>query len=263
MVRFLLVVVVCMLAFVGAKAQDVCGSDTVNLMTFNIYHGETMRGDFDLNDIARIIHEKQPAFVALQEVDFKTKRARNKDIATELAIRTGLAALFGQAMPFNGGGYGVGVLSKWPIEQSQVIKLPGANNTEPRVALEISIVLPSGNRLLFVSTHLDHSDAEVRGQQMQFLMNRYEHVEIPTVIAGDFNERPTGENMKLMFDTFRVSDDKTQQPTYPSNQPSQKIDYILLSKGHNWKVLYTEVVNDSIASDHRALYGKVVLEGKE
>jgi len=263
MVRFLFVVFVFLLAVEGVKSQDVSGSDTLNLMTFNIYHGETMKGDFDLNYIARIIHEKQPAFVALQEVDFKTKRALNKDIATELGIRTGLAPLFGQAMPFSGGGYGVGALSQWPIEQSQLIKLPGADNTEPRVALEISVVLPSGNRLLFVSTHLDHTDAEVRSRQMQFLMNRYEYLEIPVVIAGDFNEMPAGENMKLIFDNFRMSDNKKQQPTYPSNQPSQKIDYILLSKGYNWQVLSTEVVNDSIASDHRSLYCKVVLHGKE
>ena len=262
MVRLLVVAVVFLLTVEDVRAQGVIGSDTLNLMTFNIYHGETMKGDFDLNYIARIIQDQQPDFVALQEVDFKTKRAMNKDIATELGIRTGMAPLFGQAMPYNGGGYGVGVLTKWPIERSQLIKLPGSNHAEPRVALEISVVLPSGNSLLFISTHLDHSDAEVRRNQMQFLKNRYQTKDIPVIIAGDFNEIPTGENIKSVLENFKMSDAEKQQQTYPSNQPTGKIDYILLSKVHNWKVLSTGVVNDSIASDHRALFSKVVVKEK-
>jgi len=259
MVRFLVVAVVFSFAMAGVRAQNVGSSDTLTLMTFNIYHGETMKGDFDLNYIAHIIDEKHPDFVALQEVDFKTKRALNKDLATELGIRTGLAPLFGQAMPFNGGAYGVGLLSKWPIEHSQVIQLPGTTKSEPRVALEISVGLPSGNRLFFVSTHLDHSDAEVRRQQMQFLAKRYDTKEIPVIMAGDFNEIPCGENMKTVLENFQMCDEQSQQATYPSNQPTDKIDYILLSKGPAWEVLSTEVVSDSIASDHQALTSKVVL----
>jgi len=261
--RLILVIVAFFLSVEGIKAQGINDWDTLNLMTFNIYHAETMKGDFDLNYIARIIKEKQPDFVALQEVDFKTRRALDKDIATELGLRTSLAPLFGLAMPFNDGGYGVGVLSKWAIERSELIKLPGANNTEPRVALEIKVVLPSGKSLLFVSTHLDHSDRVVRWSQMQFLKNRYGNMAIPVIIAGDLNELPTGENMKELLDNFRMSDGTKKEPSYPSNQPSGKIDYILLSKGHSWKVISTEVVNDSIASDHRALYCKVILGNKE
>ncbi len=261
--RIILSVIVFLLWGAGISSQGIVNADTLRLMTFNIYHGETIKGDFDLDYIARIIQSKQPAFVALQEVDFKTKRARDMDIVTELGLRSGMAPFFGPAMSFDGGAYGVGLLSKWPVEQSQLIQLPGSQTTEPRVALEVSVVLPSWRRLLFVSTHLDHTDTEVRHQQMVFLSNRYNDRDEPVILAGDFNEIPTGGNMQIILEDFEMSDGYRQQPTYPSSDAVSKIDYIFLSKGHYWQVITTEVVNDSIASDHRALYSKVVLSDKE
>ena len=51
-------------------------------MTFNIYHGETMKGDFNLDVIAKVINDANPDFVALQEVDHKTNRAKKYDLVT-------------------------------------------------------------------------------------------------------------------------------------------------------------------------------------
>src|SRR5690606_6017426 len=59
----------------------------VRVLTFNILHGATTKGDFNLDLLADVINNADPDFVALQEVDFKTKRARNLDLTTELADR--------------------------------------------------------------------------------------------------------------------------------------------------------------------------------
>ena len=74
-------------------------SKIIRVLTYNIYHGETMRGDFNLDTIAGVIKSVNPDLVALQEVDFRTNRAKQMDLAMELGQRTGLIPLFGKACP--------------------------------------------------------------------------------------------------------------------------------------------------------------------
>ena len=94
-------------------------SRSVKVMTFNILHGATTRGDFNLDAIARVIIDENPDLVALQEVDFMTKRAKGYDLATELGWRTKMAPLFARAMPYDGGEYGEAILSKWSFISSR------------------------------------------------------------------------------------------------------------------------------------------------
>src|SRR5690606_23370805 len=94
-------------------------SATLRVLTYNIKHGATLRGDFDLDRIAGVIRGAEPDLVALQEVDVRTRRARGMDIAGELASRTRLYPAFGRAMPYDGGDYGVAILSRFPFENTR------------------------------------------------------------------------------------------------------------------------------------------------
>ena len=130
-------------------------SRIVKVLSFNIYHGETMKGNFDLDVIAKVILDTKPDLVALQEVDFKTNRAEKYDLVTELGWRTKMAPLFAKAIDFEGGEYGNGVLSKNTFLQSRNVALPFTPPNEQRTALEVIIELPSGDTIAFVGTHLD------------------------------------------------------------------------------------------------------------
>ena len=68
--------------------SPVDSSRIIRVLTYNIYHGETMRGDFNLDTIAGVIKSVNPDLVALQEVDFRINRAKNMDLAMELGQRT-------------------------------------------------------------------------------------------------------------------------------------------------------------------------------
>ena len=97
----------------GVMCQDSVDSTRVlRILSFNIYHGETMRGDFDLEQLARVIRQADPDLVALQEVDLYTGRSSGRDLASELGLLTRMVPLFGRAMPFDGGEYGEGILSR-------------------------------------------------------------------------------------------------------------------------------------------------------
>ena len=90
-------VLIMSICWTNLQAQE---GNIVEVMSYNILHGATLNNDFDLDKIARVITDKSPDLVGLQEVDFFTNRAKGMDLATELGYRTKMAGLFGEAMPF-------------------------------------------------------------------------------------------------------------------------------------------------------------------
>jgi endonuclease/exonuclease/phosphatase family metal-dependent hydrolase len=229
-------------------------SKIVKILTFNIFHGATMKGDFNLDAIAKVIIDADPDFVALQEVDFKTNRAKNYDLVTELGWRVKMAPLFAKAMDYDSGEYGEGVLSKYTFLQSRNIALPYTPGNEPRTALEIVTVLPSGDTIAFVGTHLDHlQDEKDRLAQAEKINEVFSINKYPTILAGDLNAIPGSTPINILEEIWSASyDKKNPEPTFPSDNPAKKIDYIMFYPKYRWRVLETEVIQDSIASDHCA-----------
>ena len=125
----------------------------VKVLSFNILHGATTKGDFNLDVIAKVIKDANPDFVAMQEVDYKTERALKYDLVTELGWRVKMVPIFAKAMDFDGGEYGEGVLSRHTFFQTRNVALPYTPGNEPRAALEIITILPSKDTIAFVGTH--------------------------------------------------------------------------------------------------------------
>ena len=235
--------------------QSINDSNKVlKVMTFNILHGATTKGDFDLEVIAGVIKDADPDLVALQEVDFKTRRARNYDLATELGLRTKMAPLFGKAMDYDGGAYGEGILSKYTFISTRNVPLPFSSGNEPRSALEAMVQLPSGDTIAFIGTHLDHLKNPVdRIAQATRIKQVFSRNEYPTLLAGDLNAVPGSEPMNIIMEHWTPSyGESAAEPTIPSDNPSHKIDYVLYHPADGWKVLDTKVICDEVASDHCA-----------
>jgi endonuclease/exonuclease/phosphatase family metal-dependent hydrolase len=239
-------------------------SKVVRVLSFNILHGATTKGDFDLEKISRVIEDANPDFVALQEVDFKTNRAKKFDLATELGWRTKMVAIFGKAMKFDGGEYGEGILSRHSFIQSRNIALPYSPGSEPRAALEIITVLPSGDTIALVGTHLDHlRDEKDRVAQAKKINEVFSINKYPTILAGDLNAVPGSTPINILEDMWAASyDKKDPQPTFPSNNPRIKIDYVMFYPESRWSVIKTEIICDTIASDHCAYLVTLLLSEK-
>ena len=238
-----------------AVSQGVTGSsDTVRILSFNIYHGATMKGDFNLDLIAGVIKEADPDLVALQEVDFKTRRALGYDLATELGWRTKMASLFGMAMPYDGGGYGEGVLSRYSFIASRNMPLPFTGNNEPRAVLMATTKLPEGDTIIFIGTHFDHTGNETdRILQAKKVNELLSGVRYPAILAGDLNAEPGSTPILILEDLWgHAYDEAVPSPTYPSDAPAKKIDYVMYYPKDRWKVISSEVICDSVVSDHCA-----------
>ncbi|MDP4681087.1 MAG: endonuclease/exonuclease/phosphatase family protein, partial [Cyclobacteriaceae bacterium] len=207
-----------------------------------------------LDRIAQVIKDADPDLVALQEVDYKTNRAKKYDLVTELGWRTKMSPLFARAMPFDGGEYGEGILSKSSFLQTRNVALPYTVGNEPRSAAEVTTILSSGDTISFIGTHLDHlTDEKDRISQAKKINEEFSKNKYPSVLAGDLNAVPGSTTMNIFEEIWMGSyDKKNPQSTIPSDAPTKKIDYVMFLPEHKWKVLDKKVICDAIASDHCA-----------
>ena len=234
----------------------------VRVLTYNIHHGEGTDAVLDLERIARVITNTQPDLVALQEVDNRTERTGRVNQAAELGRLTGMHAVFGKAMDYQGGGYGLAILSRWPIAQTQRHPLPSTEGHEPRALLLVRVRADPMDKegFWFGSTHLDHTREDLN--RMNHARRIIEVVagmgQAPVILAGDFNAVPETPVMEMLFEHFSDGSAMDPRPTIPVVNPMRRIDYVLFRPHNKWMAKETRVLPEEVASDHRPLL--VVLE---
>lgn len=259
-IKILFALFIILAGYSARSETKVDSSRVIRVLSFNILHGATTKGDFNLDVIAQVIKDAKPDFVALQEVDFKTNRAKKYDLVTELGWRTKLVPLFGKAMDYDDGEYGEGVLSKYTFLSSRNVALPFSPGNEPRAALEIVTAIASNDTVAFVGTHLDHLRNEKdRIAQVKKINEVFQKNSYPTILAGDLNAVPGSTPINTLEEIWTAAYDKEHiKFTFPSSEPNRKIDYVMFYPRNRWKVLETKVIQDDIASDHCAYL--VILE---
>ena len=119
--RILLPAAVCGL-LLGACTQR---QTTLKFMSYNIRNGRGIDNVQDLGRVAEIINRTAPDIVALQELDSVTGRMAGRFIPGELGEMTGMHARFCRAIDYDGGAYGVGLLSRDEPLAVRRIPLPG------------------------------------------------------------------------------------------------------------------------------------------
>lgn len=241
--------------FDDKRQNEEQGEVSLMIMAYNIHHANppSEPGTIDLQAIIRTIKEQDPDVLALQEVDANTTRSGAGNQAEIIAKKLGMEVYFGKAINYDGGVYGVAVLSKYPISEAQVHALPTApgTNGEPRILATVKISLPDGKSFRFGSTHLDSQrDDTNRLLQIQELVNIASQEPLPMIVAGDFNATPNTEVINLLDQFFtRTCDDC--EPTIPVLKPEKAIDFIAFKPKENFSIKYHKVINETYASDHR------------
>lgn len=236
-------------------------SQTIRVLSYNIHRGEDMNGRIDLQQIARVINDANPDVVSLQEVDSVTNRTNKVDQLKELAALTKMNYFYGKNMDYDGGGYGVGILSKYPIVDQFVTRLPNFSKSEPRVAATVEVKLRKNKSFLFTAIHLDYvKNPTERIEQAKKLQEVFSDIKKPSILAGDFNAEPGEVTMTDYFYKWYNDTDLGHSLSFPSNEPRKKIDYVLVSKNHRWKKKHYKVIDEKIASDHRPVLSVVELK---
>lgn len=250
--RMLQVVACCLIGFTGSAAK----AQPLTILSYNIHHAEGMDGKIDLQRIAAVIQSVSPDVVALQEVDRGAKRSGGIDQAKELGRLTGLEMVFGRAIDFEGGQYGNAVLSRLPIKSVTSHPLPYTEGREPRVVLEVELVVPEsgGGQSSFVlfATHLDQTreptDRLASAKAIARLVA--ENPATPTLLAGDLNAASGSPTITALGEHWQFPGAGQTWPTIPVANPTRQIDFVLFRPADRWRVIEVRVLEEPVASDH-------------
>ena len=237
-------------------ASSAQGGDTIRVLAYNIHHGEGMDSVLDLERIGELIRRVDPDLVALQEVDSVVRRTEGIDQATVLGGLTGMEHRFGHFMPYQGGSYGMAVLSRLPIRSSENVRLPDGD--EPRSALSVTVELPHTGPLTFVGIHFYRTEAERMAQAEGLDQHLEGHAE-PVILAGDFNSQPGSAVMEYLDRGWTIIDKGEDSDTYPSFGPEREIDFVLLRPTARFEVLSEELLDEPVISDHRPVVVDLVV----
>lgn len=236
---------------------------TIRVLTYNIHAGKDAKGIDNLSRVGALILEQKADIALLQEVDRFTTRSGKIDQPDILKGLTGMHVAFGKTLDFQGGDYGIAVLSRWPIEFDTLLRLPvnpqqerSGGSYEPRGALQVLIRAP-GERISVLNTHIDPSREDFyRRQEMTTLL---ELVTRPprgasgtSLLGGDLNAEP-GSAVIDMLRGSAVRDPWSECGqgsglSYPASAPVKRIDYLLIPSG--WRCLSAKVI-ETETSDHR------------
>jgi parallel beta-helix repeat protein len=249
-------------------AVDSCGepkkvegkaSGGFRIMSYNVRHCEGMDKVLDVPRVAAVVNRSRPRFAALQEIDCRTKRSRGIDEAKELGRLTGMVPTFAKTIDFDGGEYGVMILSREKPISVEKIPLPGK---EPRVLL-----LAEFTDCFVGSTHLSVSAEKERADSVALIEKAVKGRAKPVFVAGDWNSLPDSSVLKDLGGFLKVLS-RTDCRTYhgsPANGPSGTaedfcIDYIAVdsSRAAKFKVIERSLIADRVTSDHAPIQVTVV-----
>ena len=259
----------------GDRAVIPPKGQSLRVMTYNIYgaRATSPANAADLDAIAEVIRRQNPDFVTLNEVDVFTDRT-GKDVhqARDLAEKLGMEWHFSKAIDRDGGEYGDAVLSKYPILEKRSYRLPCAAEQpgEDRSLCVIRVQI-DGKDLYVASTHLDHlsGDASRLVQATEIRRIRDTELEGDLILCGDLNAIPSS-NVIATMTSFLTNTGPIDQYTFPSDDPSRKIDYIMYAPIEHFGVQNCQVVSRGDqqvggvdASDHRPVIADIRFQTEE
>lgn len=254
---------------------------TFSICTFNIAHGRGLaKSNWQsgslrqqrqrLDQIAQVIFAYD--IVILQEVDFRAPWTffllnQYKHLQQAAGFAHGMTLANHRLCPRAG----IAVLSRFPLSDREVVKLPQYSRIEGVVgyrkhALACTVAAEKGFRL--VGVHLDYRGRSVTMPAARRLVEYTKQQKLPVVLAGDFNSTPLSfpsprDNQPTALDLLRASglfrshpetDPQPYDMTHPTDDPRCVIDWILIPS--EWRFDNYRTLNVQL-SDHRPVAATV------
>jgi endonuclease/exonuclease/phosphatase family metal-dependent hydrolase len=230
----------------------------IKVLTYNIHHGVSENGKTNLLRVVDLIKQHQPDLVALQEVDSGVTRSGRLNQLRILSLLTGYETYMGKAIDLQGGKYGLGILSKLPLETTQLIKLPNPDSTEQRILFCGLLSITEGRYLRFCNVHLDNKSPLNRGLQAAVVNEALKNSIYPVILAGDFNATTDDHTIEAITKYWKDAGQDSDIPTYPS--ANKRIDYFWTLDHSGLKLAEYRVLNESGVSDHQPILVTYLLE---
>ncbi|OBY35238.1 endonuclease [Providencia rettgeri] len=249
---------------------------TIKVATYNIGKNELASDVSNLDGLNKAIAKIDADVIVLTEIDNKTARSKKVHQLEEIAKANKMDFAFGKALDFDGGEYGVGILSKYKIDKSKVVNLP-SGDAEQRVVLISQISKPGFDApIIVMGTHLDwQKDPTIALDRFPIFRCKYwgygygiDNIAASIkILAGDFNstvnEQPIQE-IRYMWNPVEFKG--IDYRSWPAVNPAIDIDHIFTFKGQVWDVKNMEIPTDSkefqwsSVSDHLPIIAELELQ---
>lgn len=225
----------------------------VNVMSYNIRNGIGMDRKTNYERVAKVINEVHPDIIAIQELDSATKRSNGIYVLGELAKQTVMYGSYATAIKYQGGSYGIGVLSKEKPLSCRIIAMPGREEKRTMLMVEFP-------DYVFCATHQSLTPKD-QIASAKLIRKALKGISRPVLLAGDMNAQPT-DKPQLKLRKFLTPLSDTNAYTFPSDKPETCIDYIYAYKknGYRFNIEHRNVINEPMASDHRPIQVIVKIE---
>ncbi|MGW8954554.1 endonuclease/exonuclease/phosphatase family protein [Streptomyces sp. NPDC055709] len=256
-----------------AQVQDHAHKSVgLRVASYNIHYGADSDNVFDPARTADAIRAMDADIVGLQEVDVRwSARSEFRDVATELADNLDMYVSFAPIYTTaEGGGFGVAILSRFPVRSAENHDLTRLSTQEPNPVpkpmpgfLEV-VVKVKGTLVHVYTTHLDYrSDPSVRTAQVRETVDIMADDCSPKgkcpaqILTGDFNAGPDAEELSPLWSGLTDAWTSSNPGfTYPALTPEKRIDFVTLSDAFTVR---NTTVPDTLASDHRPVLADVTL----
>jgi endonuclease/exonuclease/phosphatase family metal-dependent hydrolase len=106
----------------------------------------------------------------------------------------------------------------------------------------------------FLSTHLDDRDDSTERLLSVTAINDLVATfgGQPVVLAGDLNARPADEEIQILASTW-LTHTGAELYSHPAVDPDKQLDYVAARTPAQWRIVSARVLDDAVASDHRAI----------
>jgi len=219
----------------------------VSVMTYNLNNGFNTKGKLDIDEIANVIESNRPDIVVLQEVSRGWVVNGRLDMLEWLSYRLHMPYVFGPtADPY----WGNAILSRYPIVAYSRENLPPPELVIRRGFTVALIDLGADQRIKVIATQFDNVEwgTEIHQQQAQTIIDFWGGLG-DTILLGDFSAQAPSQAVGKLYQANLKDSTMGWKAanTYPSNDPRERIDYILISPD----LTASDVgVLSSTASDH-------------
>ena len=237
-----------LLTILSTEAQD-----TLRIMSYNIRNCKGLDNIHDIQRTADVIRNSGADIIAIQEVDSVTRRSKGVDIADTLAILCKMHAYYSTAIEYDGGKYGVAILSRKKAIATYRAALPGREEKR-------TILIAEYPELTFACTHLSLNE-EDRMASLEIIDSIAKECKKPFIIAGDLNDNPQSPSIKELSRNWKFIA-PNEEPTFPADKPNVTIDYIAAIKEceRDIESVDSKVIEEPTASDHRPIATTIIIK---
>lgn len=148
-----------------------------------------------------------------------------------LAEQTGMYYTYARHFAFDGGSYGLGVLSRYPLMDIKDLRISLSSTGKPETrSLLTANFIKGRSKFTFATVHMDYRDSKSRQVQAEEIVKIFSESKNPIILTGDFNAKPGTRELETLESIF-TDVTELSGPTYPATKPKSKIDFILVKMG--------------------------------